>query len=264
MDPNASQPGGAGTPTGPVTGDPAGSAFAPPAGEGVAGGIPPAGALQPPTYMAAPGWNYVPAPGWVFVPHPWWATSRPSGQPGTGYRPGPVMYLLSAAVVLVAAYGASFPVQNWMVGVAALAGLGIGVLWCAAFANSNKPKIGQSRREWARWAGIPMAGFLIIALMASNLPLQVRFALSQQQLQQAANQAQAGRPPSPGSIGLMPVEQISTSSGGVTTFTIQGENGCGLAHFSGPWPGDPSSTMGYTMKELAPGWWTWCPGYNSD
>jgi hypothetical protein len=167
-------------------------------------------------------------------------------------------------VVLVAAYGASFPVQNWMVGLAVLAGLGVGVLWCAAFASSTRLPIGPSRREWVRWAGIPAAGFLMAALLASNAPLQLRFALSQQQLQQASDQAQAGRPPSPGSIGLMPVEQITTWKGGVTTFAMQDENGCGLAHFNGPWPGETASNMGYTMKELAPGWWTWCPGYNGD
>jgi hypothetical protein len=87
----------------------------------------------------------------------------------------------------------------------------------------------------------------------------VRFELSRSALDAAAARVEAGNPPGPGWIGLMPVESVRTEADGSTLFVVSQIRPplggvCGLAHNDVREPFDPNGSV----ARIADGWWIWC------
>ena len=278
MDTNASQPGGAGTTTGPATGDPAGPADVPSTGEGLVAGAPPADDQQrngAPPPQPAYGWGgqgpypYL-APGTRWLPQGTYPPSRPLQPPfslRSPFVPGPILISLTAIVMGLGILGSTGPDLDFLAWISILVGLNIGFVWIVLLiVSAQDTRLRFDRRTWARWASQPAIFFIAIAVMTSGVPSATRFELSRQALEQAAGRVQAGGTLEPGLIGLVQVYGTSTD-GDITLFRISTSEmgGCDLAY-----AGADASRMAKWVngaggtKYFGHGWWFGCLGYSGD
>ena len=203
-------------------------------------------------------------PGAYPYPYPYPAPV-PVPVPGKPFVPGWGLYAFTLSSLAAGLDGASIPGWNFgLVALAFLACLVIGFTWMVAFAVAGgETRLRINRITWARWAGIPILGLVTLGLIMFNVPGTVRFSVSRPALQHAADEAQAGRAPGSGWIGLYLVDAVHAYPDGVTTFQVSGARGCGYAYDSKDTlsldSGSESEDEGYPMSEVAPRWWYWCP-----
>jgi hypothetical protein len=173
----------------------------------------------------------------------------------------PAVYLITIGCLAAGLYATSLP--GWDIGLALLSYAGCSVIagfWVYSFTTVAGRSRGRMRnRTLARWLGIPVFGYLSLALVFLNVPGTVRFDLSRQALEAAALQTEGSRAQS-GWIGLMPVDEIRRDSDGTTIFLIQdgGFGSCGLAFNPYRTPTDDAAGL---SGRVADDWWTWCEPY---
>jgi hypothetical protein len=218
-------------------------------------GVP--GAAPPPA-TPDPSLNAAGFPGGWLSPPAWPPQVWPP-RPKSTFVPGWGIYAIGVGLILVGVYASSVP--NWDEGLALLFGLGaigLALVWLITFAIAGSDsRFNWPRRTWLRWAGLPIAGFLCLALMWSTFPAQVRFALSKPALEQAVSQVQAGGMPSAGWIGLEPIDSITKDADGMVYFQVAGTP-CGYAYMPTGIPTEGAYEHGAPMSRIDDHWWTWC------
>ena len=211
---------------------------------------------EPTAVSSAPANPY---PGWVYP-----STRR--RDPEKVFHPGPVFYLVSVVVVGLGLYENSLPGEASL-GYVWLAGAVLAFVWFVAFViAASDSRLLIRRRTWANWAGIPALGVLFVALVSSNLPVDARFRVSQNQIESAAEATIDGNVPAAGWIGLIPVTRITTYPDGLVVFEVEGATTCGFARTPSVWQTTDwsSSTEGYSVHHVTGNWWTWCQSFPSD
>ncbi len=138
----------------------------------------------------------------------------------------------------------------------------ITVTWLGFFFGALWTNRGRMpRRDLARWLVIPAVLTLTVLAVGSDIPFQVRFALSRPELDRVAADVMAGGPTDQATIGLFPVEFVERTPGGMELI-IGGSGflgGFGLAF----WPnGPPAETEDAGVEPLGGGWWTWSEGFD--
>jgi hypothetical protein len=206
-----------------------------------------------PPSAPSPGFPYpVYFPGAGAPPPAWPPRPRSTFVPGWG------MYAIGAGLIAVGTYASSVP--TWDKGLSAFFFMGafaLACVWLIVFIIAGSDtRLNWSRRTWLRWAGLPVAGFLCVALMTSGVPAQLRFALSQSALEHAVGRVQAGETPAAGWIGLEPVESVTQEAQGVIYFQVAGSGSCGYAYVPA---GVPSWVVGGApTSRINDHWWVWC------
>ena len=193
------------------------------------------------------------------TPQRWDGGSARPGPPGA-FLLWPAIYFVTVASLLLGLYATSVP--GWDFGLALVAGctcVAIAGFWAFSFAttiNNARGRLPDS--VLLRWVGIPLMGYLSLALVFFNVPATFRFELSRPAMEAAA-QSNSGSSLQSGWIGLMPVGQVRVDADGTTIFLVSsstfGDGACGYAYNPERTPVDEADGLG---SPLDPGWWTWC------
>ncbi len=176
----------------------------------------------------------------------------------------PAIYLITTCSVAIGLYATSQP--GWDLGLALVAGVAcwtISAMWVFSFVSVVARLVHRmSNATLARWIGIPLLGYVSLALVFFDVPATVRFDLSRPAMEQAADDLKAGDSPQPGWIGLMHIDGLRLDADGTTILTVQsfvrGGAYCGFAYNPERTPIEGTYVLG---RRLADGWWTWCDAY---
>ncbi len=197
------------------------------------------------------------------TPQRWNGGSARPDPPGA-FLLWPVVYFVTVVSLVAGLYSTSLP--GWDSGLVFVAGcacVAIAGFWVFSFATTISKAPGRlPDRVLLRWVGVPLMGYLSLALVFFNVPATARFDLSRSAMEKVA----AVRL-SPGSvygqrwIGLMPVDEVRLDEDGTVIFIVNSGGsfgGCGYAYNPHASPTDERAGI---SGQVAPGWWTWCePG----
>jgi hypothetical protein len=145
----------------------------------------------------------------------------------------------------------------------AFAWLVLGVVWAFLFGTALLTRAGRARLRAARWrwAVVPVAVVIVLGGLRAGLPLQARFALSEDALRATAVEAARGGQPELGRRGLYEVtaaEPLAAGRGAL--LSVPGGSGPffvggGFAYAPG---GSPETDRGrVTFIHLTGDWYTW-------
>ena len=113
-------------------------------------------------------------------------------------------------------------------------------------------------RVWLRWIAVPAVLAFVFVLCRTDIPYDVRLALSRAAMDQAAAEVMAGGSSEPRWIGLYPAESVERIPDG-TRFLIDGAgfiNGVGFAYSAnGSRPADVDGSSLY--QRIDGDWWLW-------
>jgi hypothetical protein len=194
------------------------------------------------------------------TPQRWDGGSARPDPPGA-FLLWPAIYFVTVGSLLLGLYSTSVP--NWYFGLAFLTFVtcvAIAGFWAYGFGTTiNNARGRLPARVLLRWVGIPVAGYLSIALVFFNVPATVRFDLSRQAMENAAAvRLYSGSVYGAGWIGLMPVDEVRLDEDGTVIFIVNSDGlfgGCGYAYNPKASPTDDGAGL---TGQIAPGWWTWC------
>lgn len=197
------------------------------------------------------------------TPQRWDGGSARPDPPGA-FLLWPAIYFVTVLSLLLGLYSTSVP--GWYLGlvfVAYVVCVAIAGLWAFSFAATINNAPGRlPDRVILRWIGIPLMGYLSLALVFFNVPATARFDLSRSAMEKAAAvRLYSGSVYGQGWIGLMPVDEVRLDEDGSVIFIVNSGGsfgGCGYAYNP---KGSPTDEWAGISGQVAAGWWTWCePG----
>ena len=188
---------------------------------------------------------------------------------GAAEPPRPLTHRIANAVALLVTgvWGVSSLLMGSNAGLTMGAGMwlvgGFFVLmigWLISLRRSARPavKLGLSRRA-RRYLAPLFVAFCALTILV-GLPFRIRFALSEDDLQQYAQEVTKSPPPwglaQPVPVGLFDVQQVEVLPKGVVRMitTTCGLDDCGIVYS----PNGPPPVVGEdSYTEIGGGWWTW-------
>ena len=177
--------------------------------------------------------------------------------PSPRLRPGSLATLAASGAASLIALDASSrhsllqgAVALW-IGLALLAVCVFGIL--RARSRRTTGQAGNAT-SWAMALGLLVLSY---ALSITDLPADVRFALSRSALDRAASDVMAGRPVPTGWIGLYPIENVERTPHGMR-FLVSGAGFLDRFGYAYSERGEPPNVTGLDEYEaVGDGWWAW-------
>ena len=134
----------------------------------------------------------------------------------------------------------------------------LALIWVIRFATASFDRRLRLRpSEWLRWLAIPAVFGLVFLVTRTDIPQEVRFALSREQLDRRAVEVMDGGATGDGWVGLYPAKGIERIPNGMR-FRIEGGgfiDRLGLAYST---EGRPPNVDGLSRyKRIEGNWWIW-------
>jgi hypothetical protein len=168
-----------------------------------------------------------------------------------------IIAVIAAPVLLMAIFASSIPGIEF--GLALIASslffFVVAPAWALSFALAAWKGRGFRDRALIRWLSVPMASLLCLVLVATNIPLKLRFEASRSAFDAAVRD---GYSTDGGQIGLYWIDRVSEAGDGVPFFVTRGGGfmeECGLAHSPGR---NPATHQFDSARDLGGGWWELC------